>query len=126
MAAAGIPAILVKSGGQGIWPRADVVRLIEGVQRVMAHIGMIENSDWEPVKTTVLQDFIWLRSQHDGFWYPDVEVGEQVREGQVLGMVKDVWGNILQTAHANANGAILFLVSSLAINNEDPLLSIGA
>jgi hypothetical protein len=40
--------------------------------------------------------------------------------------VKDVWGNILQTSRATANGAILFLVSSLAINNGDPLLSIGA
>ncbi len=126
VAAAGIPAILVEFGGQGIWPRQDVVRLIEGVQRVMAHIGMIENSDWEPVKTIVLQDFIWLRSQHDGFWYPAVEVGEQVREGQILGVVKDVWGHILQTAYASADGAILFLVSSLAINKEDPLLSIGA
>lgn len=125
-AAAGIPAILVESGGQGIWPRQDVVRLIEGVQRVMAHFSMIENRDWEPVKTIILQDFIWLTSQHDGFWYPSVEVGDQVREGQVLGVVKDVWGNILQTAYASANGAILFLVSSLAINNEDPLLSIGA
>ena len=125
-AGAGIPAILVESGGQGRWPRQDVVRLIEGVQRVMAHIGMGENNDWEPVKTTTLQNFVWLSSEHDGFWYPAVEVGEHVREGQVLGVVKDVWGNILQTAQASANGAILFLVTSLAINKGDPLLSIGA
>jgi hypothetical protein len=126
VAAAGIPSILVESGGQGIWPRQDVVRLIEGVQRVMAHIGMSENNDWEPVKTTILKEFIWLRSEHDGFWYPAVEVGEHVQQGQVLGVVKDVWGNLLQTAQASADGAILFLVSSLAINKGDPLLSIGA
>jgi len=52
--------------------------------------------------------------------------GQKVRRGQVLGAVKDVWGKLLQTAHASADGAILFLVSSLAINNGDPLLSIGA
>ncbi|MCJ7700978.1 MAG: succinylglutamate desuccinylase/aspartoacylase family protein, partial [Anaerolineales bacterium] len=95
VAAAGIPAILVESGGQGIWPRQDVVRLIEGVQRVMTHFGMVENGDLEPVKTKVLEHFIWLRSEHDGFWYPAVEVGDQVAEGQVLGVVKDVWGNVL-------------------------------
>ena len=125
-AAAGIPAILVESGGQGIWPREDVVRLIEGVQRVMAHYGMIKDCGWEPVQTIVMQDFIWLRSQNDGFWYPAARVGEQVVEGQVLGRVKDVWGNILQTVHAPVNGSILFLVSSLAMNDGDPLLSIGA
>ena len=125
-AAAGIPAILVESGGQGRWPRQDVVRLVEGVKRVMAHTGMIEDNDWVPVKTTLLQNFIWLSSEHNGFWYPAVEVGEHVQEGQVLGVVKDVWGNILQTAQASADGAILFLVSSLTINSADPLLSIGA
>ena len=125
-AAAGIPAILVESGGQGRWPRQDVLRLVEGVQRVMAHIGMIENSKWEAVKTTLLQNFIWLNSEHGGFWYPVVEVGDPIQKGQVLGMVKDVWGNILQTPQASADGAVLFLVSSLAINKGDPLLSIGA
>jgi len=33
---------------------------------------------------------------------------------------------MLQTAEATAEGRILFLVSSLAINKGDPLLSIGA
>lgn len=126
VAAAGIPAILVESGGQGIWSRKDVVRLIEGVRRVMAHYSMLEKRDWEVVTTTILQEFLWLRSEHDGFWYPAVEVGAQVTQGQVLGVVKDVWGQLLQTAHAPADGVCLFLVSSLAINHGDPLLAIGA
>jgi predicted deacylase len=125
-AAAGIPAILVESGGQGRWPRQDVLRLIEGVQRVMAHTGMIEDNGWRAVKTTLLQNFIWLSSEHDGFWYPGVEVGQRVQEGQVLGVIKDVWGEVLQTSKSSADGAVLFLVTSLAINKGDPLLSIGA
>jgi predicted deacylase len=77
----------------------------------------------EPV---ILNNFIWMRSQHNGFWYPQAKVGDPVKEGQVLGTVKDVWGKELQIARATATGHILFLVSSLAINTGDPLLSIGA
>jgi predicted deacylase len=126
VAAAGIPSILVESGGQGIWPRPDVVRLTEGVFRVMRYAGMLDGGQPEKVSTIVLKDFIWLRSDYDGFWYPAIEVGQNVSRGQVLGVVKDVWGKVLQTAQASADGRILFLVSSLAINQGDPLLSIGA
>lgn len=126
VAAAGIPSILVESGGQGIWPRPDVVRLTEGILRVMRHAGMLDGGEPEKVSTILLKDFIWLRSDYDGFWYPSIEVGQNVSYGQTLGVVKDVWGKVLQTAEATAEGRILFLVSSLAINKGDPLLSIGA
>lgn len=126
VAAAGIPSILVESGGQGIWPRSAVVRLTDGVTRVMQQYGMLAGGKPKPVNTIVLKDFIWLRSEHTGFWYPSVAVGDGVKKGQELGMVKDVWGQILQTAQAPVDGRVLFLVSSLAINKGDPLLSIGA
>ena len=126
VASAGIPSLLVELGGQGIWPREDVARLIDGVQRVMRHYSMSEGGPVEKVNTILLKDFIWLRSDPTGFWYPSVEVGQDVTRGQQLGVVKDVWGAVLQTAEAPADGRVLFLVTSLTINAGDPLLSIGA
>jgi len=126
VADAGIPAVLVESGGQGIWPREDVVRLIDGVERAMVTFGMLPEKTLPATESIVLKDFIWLKSDHNGFWYPQVNVGAHVKKGQVLGKITDVWGNELQIAHATADGRILFLVSSLSINVGDPLLSIGA
>lgn len=125
-AGAGIPAVLVEAGGQGIWPRSEVERLIEAVERPMIHYGMLDREPPAPAKSVVLKDFLWLFSQNTGFWYPQTEVGEPVVEGQLLGRITDVWGNLLQEAHAPANGVVLFLVSSLAINKDDPLLAVGA
>ena len=70
--------------------------------------------------------FLWRRSDHDGFWYPAVSVNEAVAEGQELGVVKDWEGRVLQRATAEADGRVLFIVSSLAINANDPLLAVGA
>jgi len=126
VAGGGTPALLVESGGQGIWPRKDVECLVHGVNRVMRQYDMLSGGKPEKIETIVLQDFIWLRSEHTGFWYPGINVGEDVQKGQVLGKVTDVWGNTLQTVTATATGRVLFLVSSLAINNDDPLLAIGA
>ena len=87
--------------------------------------------DWElradcPMPFTLLERFLWLRSEQEGFWYPAVAVNDSVKSGQNLGCVKDYEGRVLQTALSPADGVVLFLVSSLAINKADPLLAVGA
>ncbi len=123
---AGIPSILAEAGGQGIWPPEDVARLIDGVHRVMRHLAILHGAAPEARPYTLLDQFLWLRSEHEAFWYPAISVNDAVKKGQNLGEVKDHEGKVLQTAISPADGRVLFLVSSLAINNGDPLLAVGA
>jgi predicted deacylase len=123
---AGIPSILPESGGQGIWMPEDVARLTGGLERLMLYLKMIAGAAPEPTPFTLLERFVWLRSDHAGCWYPAVPVGEAVTAGQNLGCVKDFEGNVLQTAVSPADGNVLFIVTSLAINQGDPLLAVGA
>jgi predicted deacylase len=123
---AGIPAILAEAGGQGIWTKDDVARHTDGIDRVLRHLGMRPGGPPPAVSTTTLDQFAWLRSEHDGFWYPSVAVGERVASGQNLGHVRDWEGRVLQPATAPVAGRVLFIVSSLAISRGDPLLAVGA
>ncbi len=123
---AGIPAILTEAGGQGIWRSEDVALHTDGLNRLMRHLGMLAGPTPEPVQCTLLKQFLWLRSEHEGFWYPRISVGDAVRKGQDLGCVKDFEGKVLQAVESLADGKVLFLVSSLAINPGDPLLAVGA
>lgn len=123
---AGVPSLLVESGGQGIWPREDVERLTVGMERLMRHLKMLPGPPPQEVENTLLDRFLWLRSEHNGFWYPAIGVNDTVVSGQELGQVKDHEGKVLQAATSPADGRVLFLVSSLAINSGDPLLAVGA
>jgi predicted deacylase len=123
---AGIPSILAESGGQGIWTPEDVRWHVNGLNRLMRNLKMISGGTPEPMPFTLLERFLWLRSDHAGFWYPAVAVNEAVKAGQNLGCVKDFEGGVLQTALSPADGVVLFIVSSLAINRTDPLLAVGA
>ncbi len=123
---AGIPSILTESGGQGIWTAEQVADHTNGLRRLMLHLEMIPGSAPAPAPFTLLKQFLWLRSDHDGFWYPQVAVGETVRAGQEIGCVKDWEGQVLQTALSPDEGTILFIVSSLAIHQNDPLFAVGA
>jgi hypothetical protein len=58
-----------------------------------------------------------------GFWHVAVRPGDTVRAGQPLGEVQDPFGVVLQAVTAPADGTVLFIVSSLAMNAGDPLLA---
>ena len=123
---AGIPSILTESGGQGIWTAEQVADHTNGLQRLMRYLKMIPGAPLEPTPFTLLEQFFWLRSDHEGFWYPQVSVGETIGAGQELGCIKDWEGNVLQTALSPGTGTVLFVVSSLAIHQNDPLFALGA
>jgi predicted deacylase len=123
---AGIPSILTEAGGQGIWTAEDVSYHTNGLNRLMRHLKMIPGNAPETMPVTLLERFLWLRSEHEGFWYPAIAVNDRVKAGQNLGVVKDYEGHVLQTAASPADGVVLFMVSSLAINRTDPLLAVGA
>ena len=120
----GVPAILAEAGGNGLWPQPAVDLLEEGVRRVMVHLGMLPGQ-LESRPTHLVSQFAWLRSDHRGWWYPAVEVGSQVAEGEWLGKITDPFGTVLQEVHSPVSGEVLFLVTSLAIHPGDPLCGIG-
>ncbi|MBF6596109.1 MAG: succinylglutamate desuccinylase/aspartoacylase family protein [Thermaceae bacterium] len=121
----GIPSILAEAGGNGLWPEADVGVLEHGVRQVMQHLGMLAGKP-EPKPTRQLGEFAWLRSEHDGLWYPKVAAGQQVQPGQDIGHIATPFGKVLQPVTAPIAGIVLFAVTSLAINVGDPLYGIGA
>lgn len=123
---AGIPAMLAEVGGQGLWPPAHVQQMVNGAYRALAHLGLLEAVEVPPAPPThVLGEMVWLRSRHDGLFYPAVSVGEQVQEGQTLGRIADYLGQVVEEVKAPASGPVLFLVTTLAMNNDDPLLAVG-
>ena len=125
-ASLGIPGILAESGGQGIWEQHHIQILSDGLDRVMHHLGMVECTTPKPSEAIVMNQFVWMWSEHDGCYYPEVHVGDIVTAGQPIGRVADFEGKTLQSIQAPISGAVLFGVTTLAINQGDPLLAVGA
>ena len=125
-AALGIPGILAESGGQGIWEPHHIQTLSDGLDRIMDHLGMVEGTTTKPGETVVMNQFVWMWSEYDGCYYPEVHVGDMVTVGQPVGRVADFEGKTLQRIQDPVSGAVLFVVTTLAINQGDPLLAVGA
>jgi predicted deacylase len=124
-AARGIPTILAEAGGEGRLDEPSVAVLTRGLDNVLRLLGVVSGKP-EPVPpATFMSQFAWLRSEHRGCWYPAVRAGARVAVDARIGVIKDYWGEPIVEVRAPAGGVVLFVVTSLAINPNDPLVGIG-
>jgi uncharacterized protein len=122
----GVPTLLAEIGQQGVYEQGSVERLAGGVRAVMAHLGMLPGVPPPPPgPRRELARFAWLYSEERGTYHPSIAIGDEVVEGQVVGELRDLFGERLGELRAPATGTVLFLVTSLAINAGDPLFGVG-
>jgi len=133
-AAAGVPSILAEAGGVGQMQEPAVALLLNGVMRVMQHLGMLESATVRPEeenlrashpKQKVLNAFEWVYAGQDGMWYPAVAAGDQVRAGQEIGLLRDLFGDVLGNFVSPADGIVLFLTINPSVRKEGVLMGIG-
>ena len=121
----GVPSIIAEIGQQGICDEPSVQRHLRGLQNVMTHLGMIEPLGEPAPPPQPMDQMVWLRTDVSATYHPQVAVGESVREGQLVGELRTIFGDPLQEIRAPAGGVVVFLVTSLAVKAGDPLLGIG-
>jgi hypothetical protein len=121
----GLPAILTEAGGVGQLDEPNVAVHLKGLRNVLRLLGVLSGKPEPVAPPSHMTQFVWLRSEHRGCWYPAVRAGERVAKGQLIGTIKDYWGDPVAEHRAPDEGVILFVVTSLAINPTDPLTGIG-
>jgi predicted deacylase len=123
---AGIPAIIAEVGANGICDEASVQRHLDGVLAVCADLGMLPPDNAEASAAPVEYDgWIWLRSPVRGFWQPAVAPGQDVAEGELLGVLLDPLGRELERVLAPAAGCPLFLTTSPAVVSDGLLMGLA-
>ncbi|MCR4429323.1 MAG: succinylglutamate desuccinylase/aspartoacylase family protein [Caldiserica bacterium] len=131
----GKPAILAEAGQQGILSEEAVKLLKKGVYKVLLNQRILTEeaafrflSKKEPEDNPGVRIFLeedWEKSPASGLWYPIISCGSYVKEGQVIGEIRDLFGGLLATVEAKHEGVVIFLLTSLAVNEGDSLLSIA-
>jgi predicted deacylase len=122
---AGIPCILTEAGEVGQLDEANTLVHLNGCRNVLKHLGVLDGHPAPVAPIVLLRDLPWVRAEQDGCWYPAVQTGQTVTEGQVVGAVKDYFGQTLAEYKSPATGVVLFVITSLAMNAGDPLLAVG-
>jgi len=121
----GKPAITTESGFLGRTDEDDIVRNMKGSMSVMRLFKMIEG------KPEFVADPVWIdtyevvNSNFDGLFYPRVEMGSTVAEGQTVGLIKDYLGNLKDDVKAPLAGVVLYIIGTPPANKGEPLFEVG-
>ena len=126
-AQAGIPGIIAEAGGRGLLEESAAALLAAGVRNVLAHLQMLPGEQEAPRSTPrLVGSFIWVRCVQAGWWDAHVAAGDEVSEGQLVGHVRDLWGDIVEDLVAPRDGVVLFITSSPAVAADGLLVGLGA
>lgn len=120
----GIPAITAESGGEDQAKPEDVASHVDGLRRVLVHLGIAHGT--VPPNDPRLVEFALVFAPRDGVFARTADVGDRVREGQVLGALRDLWGRHLEDVTAPVGGEVLFLNTSPAARKGRLLFGLGA
>jgi hypothetical protein len=122
----GIPAILTESGQVGQLDETAVQVHLRGLENLLVHLGMHQGEARSAVTEPILTQFAWVSSPGTGLYYGKFTPGERVKAGQPGGVLKDAFGEVLAEIPSPQDGVVLFAVTSLAINQGDPLFAVAA
>lgn len=122
----GVPGFIAEAGGVGQLQLDAVDQLTDGIYRVLNHLEMIESPSPQPATSTVLTNFEWMYSEKAGMFYPSVAINEALTEGQRVGHIGSLFGEVIEEIHAPLSGRVLFITTSPAVLEHGLLMGIGA
>ena len=122
----GIPSILIERGGMGAWTREESHSTRRDVRNILCHLGVyLGQKDYRIYYPLEVRDIIYQSASQNGLWYPNKMPGDMIRAGEVLGMVKDYQGHILEVAYGENDGVILYQTGSLQVEESGPMIAYG-
>ena len=123
----GIPALLVERGERGLWSEKEVAACRENVYELMRHLGILNAASVSPcLQQAEIRRAVYEEAPADGFWYPAVSAaGQKLKQGTLLGTLKDSYGNEIARYTAPFDGVVLYYTLSLGVKSGDPLIAYG-
>lgn len=123
----GTPSILIERGGRGLWSKEEVIKYKKDIKTILNYLNVIIDSNYENKKKNKVEitNAVYVDSEVDGCWYPNVLPGDRVNEGMIIGEIKDFFGNTIKSYNAKTNGVVLYMTMSLSISRDEPLIAYG-
>ena len=112
-----------EAGGSGRC-QSDIVDMVfKGITNVMKHLRMLRGEPDIPKKAKVYRPY-HIYSERGGFFISDVRAGDMVRKGQEIGVIKNLYGDVLERITVPQPG-VIHMVTSPAVYQGDALFEIG-
>lgn len=122
----GVPSIELELGDCTTWSEEEVALYLENIKNVLRYLQVLQGvavKRTAPIKRITKGEY--LDADASGRWYACVTREDKVHEGQKLGEIRDLFGNVLHEYYAKLDGVVIMVVATLAIKKADPIIAYG-
>lgn len=121
----GIPAVTFEIGEGGRLEEDIVAVGSSCILNAMEALGMIETARKDPEQTQSMTKFVGLRAKRGGLLYRDVELGQYVRQGDLLCRVVDIFGKEVERFVAPEDGHVVRTTTLSTVSTGDRVVTLG-
>ena len=118
----GVVSIFAESGGNGTLEEADVRVHIDGVTNVMRHLRMIDGVSAAVGPRVSARDRKVVRATRAGLLRLRVQIGDELRTGQEVADVCNVFGEVVETVRSTGDGIAGLVWAHKMVNTGDPIV----
>src|SRR5690606_10365095 len=117
--------LLVFEGGEAA--RLDSFAIEEGVRgvlRLMKFLGMSKEIVPDN-ETKIINSSSWIRAKYSGLFHTEMQAGQKVEKGQVLGLITDPFGEFEHKIKAPNTGYIIGVNHLTVVNAGGAIIHLG-
>ncbi len=105
---AGIPSVTLEAGAPHELQRESVEHGVKSIESAMDNLGMIDRRRfWERPAEPVYYQSSWVRAIDGGILFSEVELGDSIKKGDLLGVVTDPITNARSEIIAPFDGRVI-------------------
>ena len=118
--------IIVYEGGESLRFDGYSIHIgINGIMRVLNHLGMLNTPTREPEKMLLFTKTAWIRASLSGLFMWTKRSGTRVTKDEKIGVINDPQGMRSATVHASLDGYIIGHNNASVVNEGDALFHIS-
>ena len=124
--AAGAATVLVEIGQNGSRDPEHVRAIADGLHRVLAVLGMSEQDlTTPPLAPRYFDGTFSVPVNHDGIWSPIRTGGRIIEKGDMLGVIRDYWGETLEEVRAPDAGYAIYGLAGPPVRKGESVMTIA-
>lgn len=123
----GVPSILFERGGAGMCLRQDVQDDKADLISIMQCLHILPGEAAENTEQVFLDKHEWTEAEagDEGMLVPYVKIGDDIKEGQRLFDVVDMFGKPIRSIFAKYDGHVVIITRTLSVHQGDDLITYG-
>ncbi|MEP1096046.1 MAG: M14 family metallopeptidase [Cyclobacteriaceae bacterium] len=121
----GKTALSIESGKLGNVQDEAVSLIKKGVYNMLNEMGMYKGSTKIKTKKIRINQQAYIKATQKGVFYSTYRAGDSIKEGDIIGSIKDEFGNTLSKIIAPNTGVILYKIGTPPVNIDNTIMCIG-